>query len=61
MNRPASQAILSLILCPLLTAQQVTQPSAPPPPQPEPAQRYITLPSDTNIELLPPGPTKFAK
>ena len=61
MNRPATQAILCLILCPLLTAQQVTQPATPPAPQPAPAQRYLTLPGDTNIELLAPGPTRFAK
>ena len=61
MHRPATQAILSLILCPVLTAQQVTQPAAPSPPQPAPAQRYLTMPGDTNIELLAPGPTRFAR
>ena len=59
MNRPAAQTILCLILCPLLTAQQASQPPTPPS-QPAPAERYITLPIDTNIELLPPGTTKFA-
>jgi hypothetical protein len=61
MNRPATHAILCLTLCPLLTAQQVSQPGAPLPSQSAPAERYITLPSDSNIELLPPGPTSFAK
>ena len=61
MNSPVAQAILSIILCPLLTAQQVSQPAAPPPSQPAPAERYITRPSGTNIELVSPGPTRFAK
>jgi len=62
-NRPTLQALLCLILCPLLPAQQVIEPTAPPttPSQPVPAQRYITLPGDTNIELLPPGSTRFGK
>jgi hypothetical protein len=64
MIRLPIQVTLCLILSPLLGAQQVSQPSSPsaaPPPQPEPAKQYVTLPGDTNIELLPPGPTTFAQ
>lgn len=55
MNRPTLQTILCLALCPLLPAQQIAQPAAPTP------QRYITLPSGTAIELVPPGQTRFSK
>ena len=61
MKPPLAQAALCLILCTLLTAQQVSQPAAPQPPQPTAAQRYVTLPSGANIELLAPGPTRFAR
>jgi hypothetical protein len=58
------QSILCLGLCPLLAAQQAAQPVSPsdaPAPEPAPAKQYVTLPRDTNIELLAPGPAKLAE
>jgi len=61
--RKLLQSALCLCLGPMLVAQQDIQPvstSAPPPAsQIEPTKQYVTLPGDTNIELLPPGPTTF--
>jgi len=62
MIRKPIQCALVFILSPLLAAQQAAQPISPSdaPRQPEPEKRYLTLTGDTNIELLPPGPTRFA-
>lgn len=65
MIRRLLQAMFCFVLCPLLVAQQAERAAAPStpqlPPQPTPAQRYLTLPGDTNLQLLSPGPTTFAK
>ena len=64
MIRKPIQFALVFILCPLLVAQQGTPAISPSDAQgssqPEPEKRYLTLPGDTSIELLPPGPTTFA-
>jgi len=64
MIRKLIQCAICVTLCPLLAAQQDAHPvsssDGPKPSQPEPERRYVTLSGDTNIELLPPGSTKFA-
>jgi hypothetical protein len=62
MIRKPIQCAFVFILCPLLAAQQTSQPVSPSEatPQTEQEKRYVILPSDTNIELLPPGPSTFA-
>ncbi len=64
MAYPLLQTSLCFVLCPLLAAQQIAQaasPSSAPSQRPAPAPVYVTLPANTKIELLAPGPTSFAK